>query len=139
MLPSMASNRERQLAQLNSELQEREEPSPLAITQSVIGRLALLPQAVKEHWEAELRSISLAAAAAGDFASAVDGYRELGKSYGKTNEGPQSQHVHFHDAEVVREQPTEALEARLAHLREKRTTPIAAEVIDDDTADFLGG
>ncbi len=98
---------------------------PLAVTQAVLAHLAVIPDAVEANWENELRQISLAAAASGDFKSAVDGYKELGRAFGKTAENAPAQHVHFHEAEVVREATNEDLEARLAFLRRKRAEAIA--------------
>lgn len=94
-------------------------PSPISITSQVLSVMALAPKFAMESWSDELRAISLAAAAAGDFKSAIDGYRDLGKSAGLLTEKP-AQHLHLYspqDPALVREAPTESLEQRLAQLR----------------------
>jgi hypothetical protein len=100
-------------------------PSPISITSQVLAVMASAPKFAIDLWSDELRAISLAAAAAGDFKSAIDGYRDLGKSAGLLTEKPQ-QHLHLYNAQdpaLVREAPTESLEQRLAQLRKAAEVP----------------
>jgi len=116
---------------------DRDDASPFAVTQRVVGYLALIPTAVEDAWADELRAVSLAAAAAGDFQASIKGYEHLGKANGRLTDNPTAQHVHFHDAEVVKEQSTGDLEARLAHLRkpapEPTTEPTTEPIIEPTT------
>jgi len=110
----------------------------LSVTQDVLKTLAMAPRFSVELWQDELRAISLAAAAAGDFGAAISGYKDLGKAAGLLTEKP-AQHLHLYgaDAAVVKEAPTASLEHRLAELRKQAAQPAPAAQTEEALIDEL--
>jgi hypothetical protein len=106
----------------------------------VLETLMLLPSVTMDTWRQEVRAVSLAAAAAEDFVSAIAGYKEIGRSLGLVSD-KSDQHVHFHngrgvvDAEVLREAPEADLRNRLRQITSELEAPVVAapaEVVDAD-------
>lgn len=95
---------------------------PLTTTRRVIGELAVIVDCTMDTWRQELRAIALAAAAHGDFKSAVEGYKDIGKNLGALVDNPvapPAQHLHIHEAEL-REASTADLETKLAGIRARQ-------------------
>lgn len=97
---------------------------PVMASRAVIAELVGLADVTLDTWRAELRQISLAAAAHGDFKSSVDGYKEIGKSLGAVSEAP-AQHLHLHGDEL-KEASVEQIQARLTAVRSKLAAARAA-------------
>lgn len=106
----------------------------LLATGNAIARIAKIPEALHDMWIHEMRMISLAAAAHGDYDSALKGYEKMGEAHGYLGKAAQ-QHVHFHggDPALVREAPTSDLEKRLADIRASNHTPV-----DGDPTQAIG-
>ena len=127
------------------------------VAQSNLAQMCKTPRFMKDHWADELRMISLGAAAAGDHKTALDGYETLGKHVGALSDGPAQQHLHIHDAELVREATTQELDGSLQTIRDRKAaltaqisppTPddvppasapreVEAEVVDPEIEDLL--
>lgn len=101
---------------------------PISVTRTALSVMAQEPGAIREQWAAELRLISLAAAAHGDFKASVDGMAHVGKSLGALSERTE-QHNHLH-IENLRDATDEQLAAKLDELKRQRTA--APEDVDND-------
>jgi hypothetical protein len=109
----------------NAILLATEPQDPVTITRMILFELAAIADCTLDTWRKELRQISLAAAAHGDFKSAVEGFRDIGKHLGALAEKPAEQHLHLHDAASVKEATTSELEAKLAALRQRQAEAAA--------------
>jgi hypothetical protein len=114
---------------------------PLGITRAIIAELAGMADITMDTWKAEVRQVALAAAAHGDFKSALKGYEDLGKHLGTLTDAPAAQHLHLHSQEAIRESSTEDLQQRLAQIKasqaELNKPQSDAPSVDDEIEDLL--
>jgi len=88
-------------------------------------------------WIIEVRGLAQAAAINGNYQTALDAYKTLGRHLGANVDGATtqaSQHVHFHGdgASPVKEATKEEIENRLNHIRSKQ-----ADQHDDELDEIL--
>lgn len=89
------------------------------------------------EWLQEVRAVSQAAAASGVFDVALKGYEMLGKHLGAniSDAAPINNHLHLHDADLMKEASDEDIMANIAHLKRQEAAQGSQPSVIDASLD----